>query len=96
MNEFIHKMLKVSRAMTRRKSIITLFNYPSGQKKKKRGGITSLVIIFVITIVILIISVEKTLLVVFHNRRFHNFQRFHFIISPKVHLKKKRLELSKE
>lgn len=67
MNEFIHKMLKVSRAMTRRKSIITLFNYPSGQKKK-RGGITSLVIIFVITIVILIISVEKTLLVVFHNR----------------------------
>lgn len=62
MNEFIHKMLKVSRAMTRRKSIITLFNYPSGQK------ITSLVIIFVITIVILIISVEKTLLVVFHNR----------------------------
>lgn len=65
MNEFIHKMLKVSRAVTRRKSIITLFNYPSGQKK---GGITSLVIIFVITIVILIISVENTLLVVFHNR----------------------------
>lgn len=55
-------MLKVSRAATQRKSIITLLNNKAVPVAKKRGGgeITFLVIILDITIVILIMSVEKT------------------------------------
>lgn len=54
-------MLKVSRAATQRKSIITLLNNKAVPVAKKGGGgITFLVIILVITIVILIMSVEKT------------------------------------